>query len=163
MEELDVAALLKLFEDGQYSILERVLLSHHGPVQTVLSVIWGEPLQVHVVSQEDSQDKDRPAIIRLIDMCTDHLVVMRARSRIFTRECSPQVVEFVRQKQLGLGQIATRLGIPITRHILKIGKTKDVFWREYDMRGDGLHYVIQEYLPIALYHGLVESWWSGLR
>lgn len=162
MEDLDLKALVGKFMDKQFSLVERVLLSNDGTNVTLLSVIFETPIQVRVVDQIEHPDR----IVRLVDLETETLVVGRARSHIpkglvtggdkpFN---SPEVLELVREKSLGLGHIATRLGIRTERTLVNFGADELSFWRTYCMKGEGLWFDIQEWFPRGLYNSVLAMW-----
>ena len=158
MEEMDLKALVEKFKDRQFSLVERVILSNDGTNVTLLSVIFQTPIQVRVVDQIEHPDR----IVRVVDLETENLVVGRARSTIPKgtegRINTPKVLDLVREKALGLGHIATRLGIRTERTIVSFGADDLSFWRRYQMVGEGLAYEIQEWFPRGLYNGVLAAW-----
>ncbi|MDP2954506.1 MAG: hypothetical protein Q8O76_14480 [Chloroflexota bacterium] len=162
MEEMDLKALVAKFKDKQLSLVERVILSNDGTNVTLLSVIFQTPVQVRVVDQIEHSDR----IVRVVDLETENQVVGRARSTIPKGSVtggdapanSPEVLGLVREKALGLGHIATRLGIRTERTLVSFGADELLFWRIYRMVGEGLWYEIQEYYSRGIYNGLLASW-----
>jgi chorismate-pyruvate lyase len=158
-DELNLDDLVKAFEGKGYSLLERIILSTDGTVQTLLSVIWGDPVRVRVLDQLEREG----VIIRLVDLEARDLVVARARSRVPADRNSAQVLDRVRGRSLGLGQIAAALGQNPRRTGRDHGADDGTFWRKYEMElagpvGPELYFEIQEMFPRALYRGLVEAW-----
>lgn len=154
MEEMDLKALVAKFKDTGYSLLERMLLSNDGTNVTMLSVIFQTPVQVRVVDQIEHPDR----IVRVVDLETETNVVGRARSIIPTAKNSPEVLRLVEGKSLGLGHIATRLGIRTERILVSFGADELSFWRTYQMVGEGLWYEIQEYFHRGLYNSVLATW-----
>ncbi|MDP3063784.1 MAG: hypothetical protein Q8O40_11345 [Chloroflexota bacterium] len=162
MEEMDLKALVEKFKDKQFSLMERLILSNDGTNVTLLSVIFQTPIQVRVVDQIEHPDR----IVRLVYLETENLVVGKARSTILvgsvpggnTPANSPEVLGLVREKALGLGHIATRLGIRTERTLVSFGADELSFWRTYQMVGEGLWYQIQEWFPRAIYNGVMAAW-----
>jgi hypothetical protein len=153
-EALNLEGLVQGFEGQGYSPLERIILSHDGTVQALLSIIWQRPVQVRVLDQLDQGE----SLERLVDLEAGDLVVARARSIIPLAKNSLEVVDRIRSKALGLGQIAAALGQNPQRVVLGHWADGDTFWRLYRMEGAELYWEIREYFPRPLYQGLVEAW-----
>ncbi len=141
--------MLDRFNGHNLNPIERVLLAHTGTVQLLLSLWFGEPVDVVVKSQEDQS----ATLIRKAALTLRHsrLEVCHAKSQIPLDLNSQVVAEEVKKCHLGLGQIATRLNVPNQRTLigLKVGPAN--LSRTYVMVGPGLRYVIEENFPWKLY------------
>ena len=162
-DALNLTELVQAFEGHHYSLLERIILSHDGTVQALLSIIWDRPVQVRVVDQVERRLDEVGVTVRLVDLEAGDLVVARARSHIPAARNSSEVMDRVRGRSLGLGQIAAALKVNPRRTVLDHGANDETFWRRYEMSvphhsGSELYFEIQEMFPRALYHGLVEAW-----
>lgn len=151
MEELNPETILRWLEGKNLSILERVLITHDGTVQSLLSYILQCPVTIEVLSQEEGPE----SILRRVYLRAGDLVCAKATSYIPLGFNSHKVSDLVQQKTLGLGQIAKVLGIETTRTIMDLGVNKESFWREYRMTGSGLLYRITEVFPRTLYQELI--------
>ena len=148
-EELDIAAVLAELEPHNLSPIERVLAAHTGPVQLLLSLHFGTPVDVKLVEQREEHGELRRQAVLVLRRTGQEACF--ARSVIPIGANGPEVLADVRAGTLGLGQIAVRHRIPTERRVLEIAVTPAQVRRSYVMRGPGLHYRITEIFPRDLY------------
>lgn len=147
-EELRIPEVLeRLKEYSTLAPIERVLAAHTGTVQLLLSLWWNEPVDVVLISQFEANGE----IHRVVDLTcrNSHLVAAHAESVIPIAANHPDVVEAVRAGELGLGQIAVKFGIEITRVLHEVQVSPAELSRFYSMKGVGffglsIHYEIRE-------------------
>ena len=179
MEELDIpATLAKLETYGkvcQLSPIERVLAGHTGTVVLLLSLYFNKLVEVVVVEQEETpalQDELGPRSIgpdasaysegvihRRVELVAGRQVVARASTVIPSSilpgqrigSNSVRVLKEVRRREMGIGHIAVKLGIPTQRTIICVEATAEELSRTYVMQGRGLYYTITETFPRKLY------------
>lgn len=151
-EELRIPEVLeRLKEYPDLRPIERVLASHTGTVQLLLSLWWNEPVDVVLVSQSEADGKIR----RVVDLTcrNSHLVAAHAESLIPIEANHPEVIAAVRSCELGLGQIAVQLGIPTVRTLHEVQVAPIELSRFYSMSAirwpatPPLHYEIRESFP----------------
>jgi chorismate-pyruvate lyase len=145
---VDPARLLELLRG--FSPLRRVLLATAGTLQGALSAYFGAPVSVDVVAQ----DSDRDVMHRTVDLvCKDRrLVVCRAATEIDVVD--PRIREMIVERNLGLGQIATLLGVRTSFELDEVGQETGSFWRMYRLWGEGFRFRITETFPAELYPDL---------
>ncbi len=168
MEELDIPGALERLKPYGLSAIERVLAGHTGTVQLLLSLLFDEPVDVVLITQEEVDGViQRVVSLRLRDR---EVEACRAFSLIDTKRNAPAVLEDIREGKLGLGQIAVKFRVPIQRTITEVKANYWAIVREYTMETDetfmgardlpprstappALHYVINETFHRELFTG----------
>lgn len=145
-EELDIGKFLEYFQVNNLPTLARILLSTDGTVQTLLSIIHNAP----VVAVVKSQDQNDIYIRRETSLMAGEKEVCSASSKIPLSYNDSKVLDLVRAKELGLGQIAKKLKIPTAREIKDMGLDSTHYFRTYQMQGQGLLFIITERFPREL-------------
>ena len=141
MEELDFQGLLDHFNSHGFQKGEQVILGHFGTVQTILSLIFGCPVNVRDVEMKEEDG----VIIRTIKLAAGETIIGHATSRIpeaFNRE---DVLHDVTTGKLGLGQIIVKHQISNRRILGEVGRDENGFWRNYIIEGPELYIDIHEY------------------
>jgi chorismate-pyruvate lyase len=111
-EELERKSGIRL-EIGQ-----KILLAETGTVEQVLSILASEKVSVQVVSQKES----RGVIIRRSTISTaSGRILVKAQSRVFTRNIPHKVSQLLRAKESGIGSIIQKLELETFRKITEIG------------------------------------------
>lgn len=150
MEELDIGEFLEIFKDKDFSATERVILAHDGTVTTLLSTILNELVEVRIVAQAEWND----LILRNVQLITGSGVVADATSIIPVKKNLSEIVELVRERKLGLGQILAKCGSRPKRKIVHIAKDEKKFWRAYNLVGDGVDILVMEEFPTQVYEAI---------
>ena len=143
MEELDFKGLLDHFTDHGFPKGEQVILGHFGTVQTLLSLVFGEPANIRLI---DQKEKER-VIIRQIELRAGDRLVGYANTRILRDRNRDDVLMDITAGRLGLGQIVVTHQIPNKRNLLDVGRDKVAFWRTYTIEGPQLFLEIHEFFP----------------
>ena len=143
MEELDFRGLLNHFADHGFQRGEQVILGHFGTVQTLLSLIFAEPVMVKLINQR----KENGVILRQIELRAGETIVARANTRIPVSRNRDDVLTDIIAGTLGLGQIVVLHQIPNQRILQDVGRDKVAFWRTYLIQGPQLHLEIYEFFP----------------
>ncbi|KKM94729.1 hypothetical protein LCGC14_1195410 [marine sediment metagenome] len=143
MEELDFQGLLDQFSAEGFERGEQVILGHFGTVQTLLSLIFGEPVKVHLVGQK-VQDNE---ILRSVHLVTCSEIVCYATTHIPWEKNRPDVRSDISAGALGLGQIVVTHQIPNKRNLVDVGRNGNAFWRTYTIEGPQLFLQIREHFP----------------
>lgn len=149
MEELRIGEVLEGLKDYDLNPIERVLAAHTGTVQLLLSLWFNEPVDVEGIKQKEGDGK----IHRSVDLVCRHsrLTVAHAESVIGLDDNSPEVLADIRAGKLGIGQIAVKHRVPVTRTLHEVQVAPHELSRFYSMQGPGLHYEIRETFPRYLY------------
>ncbi len=144
MEELHVEQLLKEFKG--FEVGERVILGHFGTVQTLLALIWDEPIYVELVGQYFTTE-----LVRTVNLRAGDRIVCRAKSKIPNEGNHANVMLDIMGGKLGLGQILARHDLQTHRKLLSVGRDKDEFWRTYIIKGEYVFIEIHESFPRGIY------------
>jgi chorismate-pyruvate lyase len=97
---------------------KKILLAETGTVEQVLSILTGSTVRVKVVEQKENAR----AIIRQSLIVDDSgKVLIRARSKVFTRSLPAKVVSQIKRQESGIGSIITSSGLETFRKIIEVG------------------------------------------
>ncbi len=160
MEELDFQGLLDQFNAADLERGEQVILGHFGTVQTLLSLIFKEPVTVKVVEQESRDNESENEILRSVHLLCEIGVVCYATTHIPLERNRPDVLADISAGTRGLGQIVVVHEIPHKRVLVDVGRNPYAFWRKYTIEGPELLLQIQEYFPREPF---VEVGWLQVR
>lgn len=160
MEELDFQGLLDQFNSKGFQRGEQVILGHFGTVQTLLSLIFGVPVNVRDIQMEEQEGGEEGAIIRRVKLMANNRVVCEATSNIPVERNRFDVVHDITSGKLGLGQIVVVNEVPNKRVLLEVGRDTDAFWRTYAIEGPDLYIKIHEHFPRKPFEevGWIELW-----
>ncbi len=145
----DVQAMLDMLEPYQLSVGERILLSTKGTVQTLLSIIHDTPVHVDVISQLNYDT----VLVRWVKLYTDDpdmSTVALAESVIPYEKNRPDFIGKMSDRELGIGQVLTALGVQTKRNILGIHVDSHTIARSYKIFGDQIDILITETFPRRL-------------
>jgi len=143
MEELDFRGLLDHFTSQGFQREEQVILGHFGTVQTLLSLIFGDPVNVRLTDQKEKDGE----IARSVNLVCGDTIVCFASTRIPVARNQGEVLSDISAGSLGLGQIVFKRQIPHRRELVEVGRDRTGFWRTYTIEGPGLFLTISEYFP----------------
>ena len=141
MEELDFQPLLDQFRDKAFQRGEQVILGHFGTVQTLLSLIFGKPVNVKLTGQREENGN----IMRQVQLRCGEEVICWANTVISKELNRKDVLRDIITGSLGLGQIVFLRQIPTRRNLIEVGRDEGAFWRTYVIEGTRLHLKIHEY------------------
>ncbi|KKL95408.1 hypothetical protein LCGC14_1854900 [marine sediment metagenome] len=147
MEELDFQGLLGQFNAKGLERGEQVILGHFGTVQTLLSLIFKEPVTVKLLEQETRDNESAGEILRSVQLVCGVGVVCNATTHIPLEGNRPDVLADISAGTLGLGQIVVVRAIPNKRVLVDVGRNAHAFWRKYTIEGPELLLQIHEYFP----------------
>lgn len=134
--------------------LERVILCHDGTVQTLLSVLFGVPVKVEVLSQQTLPDigilrwTKLVAVYPLTDMIFPgyEITACLAESVIPFKNNPEGFLTAIREQNLGIGQILKATGLKQERHVFGLYADENVIARNYRISGD-VEMIITETFP----------------
>lgn len=136
-EVLDLPGLVGRFKGSDLSVIERILVVNDGTVQTTLSVIFNEPVNVRVLMQQERAGRIERDVALWVDNGRGaDLGVCKASTVIQTGENAGSVLFEVREQKLGLGQIIEKLGFTVTRQLGDYGSDETRLWRTYVLSGE---------------------------
>lgn len=143
--EANIKQLIEGMPEG-LSPLERVILCNEGTVQTLLSVIFHEPISVQVISQLEFAS----VIVRWTKILNGSLTVCLAES-VINKECtSSEFLSEIREKKLGLGQIIKAHKLNTERLLIGFYADDLIFARNYKIIGDS-DIILTEVFPREAY------------
>lgn len=99
---------------------QQILLGHTGTVEQVLAIIVGSPIKVKVTKQEGMDIIEREAILT-----GKGRVLLRARSKIYSKNLPAGIVRQVRQKRKGIGSIIASSRLETFRKVVRVGRNPD--------------------------------------
>ncbi len=139
----EIERTLAMLADDDLSTVERLILSSTGTVQDLLSVIFGTPARVEVISQLN-YDTVLVRWSKLVIDDPDPMTVALAESVIPYEKNVPAFVGMMGDRNIGIGYAINEVGIPTERHLLGIHVDGDVFARSYQIKGNGIDILITE-------------------
>jgi len=149
----EIEDTLGMLANDDLSTVERVIIASTSTVQDLLSVIFGVPVRVEVISQLN-YDTVLVRWAKLIADDPEPLTVALAESVIPYRKNNPAFIGAMGDRDIGIGYAINRLGITTKRHILGVTTNNDTFARTYQIRGDMIDVLITESFNRELYRGL---------
>lgn len=139
-EETQEDSIKKLIEKIPHDStpLEKVILANEGTVQTLMSVIFGVPIKVEVLSQTEAENY----IVRWIKLVADYgggetITVCLAESIIDKNNVFEGFLTGIREKIMGIGQLLSACGIRTQRELLGFYSDKNTFSRNYSISTHG--------------------------
>jgi len=154
MEELDIPDFIETFAEKNLNIIQRVILSHNGTVQTLLSVILQEPVKVEILMQEKYGD----TFLRWVALRTSGKIVGKAFSVLIPiTPIGDVVMKDLKEGKLGLGQIIKKHGIATTRKINAIYKDEHDFGRIYTIESKEFSVIVTEVFSNAVFEQSVST------
>ena len=117
--------------DLKLAITKKILLAETGTVEQILSILTNSETEVNILKQTE----DRELIIR--DVCIvskkDGETLVNAQSRFFLANLPRDIINQVRRKNLGIGNIIIDHELETFRKIIKIGynSKSDSIFRVY--------------------------------
>lgn len=118
--------------------LEKVILANEGTVQTLMSVVFGVPIKIEVLSQIETETY----IVRWVRLVADYgndlsITVCLAESIIDKNIIFNGFLNGVREKNMGIGQLLSACGIRTVRELLGFYSDKNTFSRNYSISTHG--------------------------
>jgi hypothetical protein len=146
----EIEETLAMLADDDLSTVERLILSSTGTVQDLLSVIFGTPARVEVISQLN-YDTVLVRWAKLVIDNPDPMTVALAESVIPYEKNDTALIGMMGDRDIGIGYAINSLGIPTERHLLGIHVDGDTFARSYQIRGDAINILITESFSREMY------------
>lgn len=146
----EIERILAMLADGDLSTVEKLILSSKGTVQDLLSVIFGTPVRVEVISQLNYDS----VLVRWAKLVIDDpnsRTVALAESVIPYEKNDPAFIGMMGDRNIGIGYAISSLGIRTERHLLGIHADGDTFARSYQIRGNMIEILITESFNTEMY------------
>jgi chorismate-pyruvate lyase len=99
-------------------LAQKILLAETGTVEQVLSILTGSMVRVKVVEQKE---KAKMLIRQSLIMNDTGKVLIRARSKVFTRSLPAKVTSQIKRQEAGIGTIIANHGLETFRKIVAVG------------------------------------------
>ena len=114
--------------------LEKIILANEGTVQTLMSVVFGVPIKIEVLSQIETETY----IVRWVRLVADYgdnltITVCLAESIIDKNDIFEGFLTGIREKSMGIGQLLSACGIRTQRELLGFYSDKNTFSRNYSI------------------------------
>ena len=129
-------------------VIEKLILCNEGTNQTLLSVLFGIPIRVEVISQVEFHG----VIIRWVRLVAEYapdnkVTVCLAESAIYTELNGFK--NGIREKHFGIGQLISALKLDTKRELLGLYSDENVFSRTYRLSTENgsLNAIITEVFP----------------
>lgn len=113
-------------------LAQKILLAETGTVEQVLSILAGSAIRVRVVEQkENARTIKRQSFI----MNDAGKVLIRAHSKVITRNLPAKVVSQIKRQESGIGTIIASSGLETSRKIVAVGynPTSRSVFRQYQI------------------------------
>jgi chorismate-pyruvate lyase len=130
-----------------FTPLQRVLLATAGTLQGALSAYFGSPVTIELVHQAETDGH----ILREVDLVCAAKKIAVGHAVTEAQVIDPDIRRLLLEGEMGLGQISTLLGTPVSFALVQTGRQPRAFWRVYRLWGEGFSYRIREVFPESLY------------
>lgn len=138
--------------DIRLSKSQKLILLERGTLEGLLTVLQGEPIEVHIIEQGMYEGKYVRKVSLKGSRSREELV--KARSTVYLGRMDDQVAEDIKSGHLGIGEILTKHNIESKRDFREIGydeKTRSLF-RIYDINvRETAWFTVKEIFSISLY------------
>jgi len=167
-EEVTTSNIQKLISKmpANTSPLEKVILCNDGTVQTLLSVIFGVPVRVEVLSQSESDSY----IVRWSRLVAEYspdniIVVCLAESIISKKTKYKGFITGITEKHMGIGQLISSVKIDTQRSIVGIYADDNVFARTYTILSieNEDDYCLNDQLSVTITETFLKSVYDKLK
>jgi hypothetical protein len=135
--------------EGDFTPIQRVLLTANGTVQRILSAFYNQPVYIRVLKHEEEEEEKGTTssslsivIHREVEILVKDYVIGHATSHITVN--SPAVLACLRTKSLGIAQVFQACRLYPEFKLEKADKSSHDFFRFYSLSAPGLHCDIHE-------------------
>ncbi|KAJ3292995.1 Transgelin-3 [Borealophlyctis nickersoniae] len=131
-----------------FSPLERILLMANGNIQRILSAYYNSTVTVDIAHNnrvEEESDETTTVFSREVTLSSVHQVCCRAVSKVTIK--NPEYLRLIEEQQVGIGQLFRYLNVLPEFDLLRVGRTPELFWREYELKSEGILCSIREEFP----------------
>ncbi|TPX69978.1 hypothetical protein SpCBS45565_g02034 [Spizellomyces sp. 'palustris'] len=141
---------------SDFSPMERILLTANGNVQRVLSAYYNSTVSVDIIhneliSDESASNAETESVFRReVNLCCLNQICCNAKSTVTITD--PEYLRLILEQQVGIGQLFRYLNILPEFELLQVGRTVHSFWREYDLRSNGVNCRIREEFPLGVFN-----------
>ncbi len=153
MEDQHLKNTLDMLKDYDLSTIERTILASTDTVQSLLSVIFGVPARVEVISQLN-YDTVLVRWVKLVIEDPDLITVALAESVIPIETNHASFIGAMGDRDVGIGRAIANLKTYTERMILGVHVDDATFSRTYTINGAAIDVLITESFNRELYRGL---------
>nr|KAJ3422094.1 hypothetical protein HK105_001198 [Polyrhizophydium stewartii] len=139
--------------DGDFSPLERIVLTANGNVQRILSSYFNAKVTVDIVRNVLVESSDHPVLLKFdreVNLVCMGKTCCNAKSTI--QITKPEYVKLIVVDKVGIGQLFRFLNILPEFQLLKVARKTHTLFREYSLETDGIRCIIAEEFPNNLFH-----------
>jgi len=122
-----------------FTPMQRLLLTANGNVERILSSYYNQPVQLLVML---NHRRDGAVYDRQVTLILDNRQLMIAKSTCFVTD--PHWLAVMDQERLSVGALFRRFNALPTFTLHSAGKVPGGFWRQYQLKGDGVVCEINE-------------------
>ncbi|MDO9556064.1 MAG: hypothetical protein Q7J82_00565 [Coriobacteriia bacterium] len=125
-------------ERYRLSPLEKVILCNDGTVQTLLSVLFGVPIKVEVLHQEDLGLYILRQSQLIAEYAPDNIIQVCWAESMISKSGNPEgFITGIMERGMGIGQLITALGINTRRELKAMSCGRELFTRSYKIYNVG--------------------------
>jgi len=136
LEEKKIEELLGKLDKYEMDPLERVILANDGTVQSLLSVVFRVPISVEVISQMELFGSIYRWVKLVANYNTMERTVALAMSVVPIVGNSKEVIDGLKERKQGIGQLLSSLGFVTKRELLGFYSDDLTFSRVYRIKGN---------------------------
>ncbi|KND02189.1 uncharacterized protein SPPG_02677 [Spizellomyces punctatus DAOM BR117] len=139
-----------------FSPMERILLTANGNVQRILSAYYNSTVSVDIIhneliNEESASNAETESVFRReVNLRCLNQICCNAKSTVTITD--PEYLRLILEQQVGIGQLFRYLNILPEFELLQVGRTVNSFWREYDLRSNGVNCRIREEFPLGVFN-----------
>ncbi len=151
MEDPNITKTLEMLKDYDLTTIERIILASTDTVQSLMSVIFGVPVRVEVISQLN-YDALLVRWVKLVIDDPDPTTVALAESVIPPGINHEGFIDAMGDRDIGIGQAINKLKVFTHREILGIHVDEDTISRTYTIKGAAIDVLITESFQRRLFN-----------
>ncbi|KAH6569010.1 hypothetical protein BSLG_002024 [Batrachochytrium salamandrivorans] len=144
--------------DGDYSPLERIVLTANGNLQRILSSYFNTKVTVGIVRNALVQDPLNPDMLKFdreVDIHCLGKLCCNAKSDITVSDA--KYIDLIVNKGIGIGQLFRYMNILPEFELLSVCRESDFLIRNYVLESHGIRCIIKESFPNDLFHLIPSS------
>ena len=168
IEEVTTSNIQRLIDkipvnsDERYRLspLEKLILCNDGTVQTLLSVLFGVPIKVEVLHQEDNGMYILRQSQLIAEYSPDNIIQVCWAESMISKAGNPEgFITGIIERGMGIGQLISAIGINTKRELKAMSCGHELFTRTYKIYNVGekqppLDVVITEIFSRSVYNKL---------
>ena len=145
---------------GEFSPLERILLTANGNLQRIISAYFNSKVTVKIIQNECVSECMPMKFQRSVELVCDGKVKCVADSSLAVSD--PEIASLIVNDRIGIGQIFRHLNILPEFELLQVNKTPKGLERVYTLSISGMKSTIKESFPNDVFEAGTDMRRSGL-